>query len=317
MASTSVYQDFLEKVAMQKAIKDYYGTLIPPTEITPVLDANTIDLAADETICTGALAKNTAAHNFEIAGNQNTQNRNKFSATPILAMHQIFALVKSIYPTDITAVKDWCNNITVDGKIDYSTDWTTTFNMFVYLNARYLTYAVGTAPIEFFLVKNAYVMADLMIAMNNANAQNILQASNEAASVLAMQQRDTLLEPVWDRTIIVRNYIIKLYINDSRGAANWGVKVNEAKPGQVNQVSSASPLEETAIHPLVKDTEIKNMNNFPVTIIVGEKAIPKEIIIPANGSIIVGKGMSSCKLKNTDLTNVAEIMVTVTRKKNT
>jgi hypothetical protein len=316
MASTSIYDSFLEEVKLQNDITVQWGEDTPPSPITIVLTENEISLVSDQGIGVVALGHNTAAHDFEKAGEQNTQSRNKFAKKPLEIMHEIFALVKSIYPTNIAKVKDWCNNISVDGKIDYSTDWATNYAMFVFMNNKYLSYLAAPTPIDSFLDDNEYVMADLMIAMDNADAQNTLQGINEVASHNEIQQRNIIWAPVWVRTIMVRNFIIRLYINSSRKAAFYGVYVNEAKPGQVNQVSSASPGEQTEIHPLVKDTEIKNMNNFPITILVGQKETPREIIIPANGVIVVGAGMSHCTLKNTDLLNVAEIMVTVTRKTN-
>lgn len=317
MASTSIYDSFEQEVKLQSDIRNKWFGDTPPSPIKIVLDENSILLTPDQAKGIIALGHNTAAHNFEKAGEQNTQSRNKFAKQPLEIMHEIFALVKSIYPNDITKVKDWCNNISVDGKIDYSTDWATTYTMYKYMNDKYLSYLTLPTPIDSFLDENNYVMSVLMTAMDNADAQNTLQASNEVASFNEIQQRDIVWAPVWIRTIIVRNFIIRLYINSSRKAAFYGVYVNEAKPGQVNQVSSASPLEETILQPLVKDSPMKNMNNFPITILVGKKATPREIIIPANGEIVVGAGMSYCRLKNTDLTRVAEIMVTVTRKRNT
>ena len=138
-------------------------------------------------------------------------------------------------------------------KFTYLENFPDMYTMFKAMNTKYLTYGAGLAPIEPFLVKYGYVMADMMTILDDASTDHSNELDDYVASHLALESRDSVWSVSRKKLYLVRNYIITLNINSPRAAALYGIPVHEALPHEVNQLSKASPMEETLINGLVKD----------------------------------------------------------------
>ncbi|MEI6815427.1 MAG: hypothetical protein WCL14_02360 [Bacteroidota bacterium] len=313
MSTTPTYLTLQQEFKLAGKMYEIWHSELTTSELNPFMEANSIVMTTIKDKALAAAAKKIIAEDKKISAERHTEVCNHDAAPIIHDMKEINQTLKHFYPNDFGTVREWGGDISIHGLFTYPSDFMGNYNMFKAMNTKYLTYTITPAPIEPFLLKNGWIMADMMEIMDAAKVNYDLQQSDYTDSYLATEQCETLWAASRANMYLIRNYIITLNINSPRGASRYGIIVHQAAPHEVNQLSSASPMEETLIKDLVKDSYVENLNAWTVDIKLGLSDHPKIITIEKNGKVVVGEGMSVIKLVGSNPMEVSKVLVTVKR----
>lgn len=310
-ARGKIPSNFKNQIKLPQKLFDYEAELGPNNWI------DALELTSGKTLVQ-LLAKAASSKVFDDLKdeNHNLSMNDVESATKITVpltsrMGGGFQVVKKIEAPDLGPVRLWGANVLVSGEVVMPTNREDQMAMFALYGAKYGTYGVGLAPIEYYQLKHKYIMSDDLLAMTAANAFDISALNHKSIS----ENNTELRNDEWADWI---EFIVKIY---NVGKATYegffrelglmGFDIAESAPGHKNQTSTALQLSQVLIHGAIIGSVMENPNAFDVIIHPGSVLGHPPVTFPANSLMAVKKGMSQFILENPNALSKAKLKVTI------
>lgn len=310
-AAKKMASDFKSQITIPAKLQAYKGTLPPINWLYQYEIDSGVTIASIITRANNAKAFDGLKdlnHNLSM---NDIESANKITVKLTERMGGGFQVVKKINAPDLGPVRLWGANVLVDGKVVIPANRAAQMDMFALYGAKYGSYGVGLAPIEYYQLKHKYIMADDLISMAAAVGFDASALSHKGISENNTELRNDQWAPGIEFLVKVYNLGKATYDGFFRELGLMGFTVSENAPTHKDQISTALQLSQILIHGAIIGSVLENPNDFDVIIHPGELLAKPPITFPANSLMAVKKGMSSFILENPNALKKAKLRVTV------
>ena len=305
--------DFKGQTELLARLIIFYATLPLVNFLSVFFESEGINLTDDAAIAVTAKGYNDIKNDEANNAHNEIQLRNNNLDIPFNHMKGGFQFLKTGNPTNYSQLTFWGGVISVNGKLSYPSKPSDKITMYGKYSDKDATYPGDTSPIRPYNTQNNIIMLQDNNMMADANTHNNNAENSFNTSEENTQLRNTEWSPVVVNLVKIYNYSKAFYKNNSRALGIEGFVVVETAPTHKNQKSTALQGDHVGVHGAIIGSILTNLENFDVWIIPGTDITKPPVILKANTSMAVVKGMSQFIFKNPNTLAIAKIMTTVRR----
>jgi len=295
--------DFLRQKSLSESIKlkhDSDGALSP---LNAFLIQNEIDLNADSSAATAALAYDKSSR--KLAGESekfNAKREKKFN--PVFKnLNGSFQFLKKFYQSMSKEVGLWGAPITITGRINYPADFLARTEIFNALKTKSDSFIPpANNPLLPYFTQNQVTLADDAAAVAEAITLNSDAQTKAMQSEAATKNRNNLWNPVMEHIRKIGAFLMQLYKDNPKQLIDWGFTVDHS-PRKSKTVNSKVKLssKKKATNVIIGST-FGNTGTVALNVHKGKTTKTPAVTVLPGETLEITKGMSIITIVNTSST---------------
>ena len=298
MARINFPNEFAAVVKLFGKVKSKDDADAASSVIKPYVTEQGIDLAADETALTAAVAANDAFDAAAKDAEKLSEQRDNLFDVPWKDTEGCVQFLKKLFRNNVSKLGDW--HITVDGRgrINYPSDFSARARLVLAFISKHSSYTPPTSPLQPYLDENDIDIARHKLDVEAAQVAHDDFVAADELKEMKREERDTTLAPLTTHVRGIGQFLVGLYDKNPKKAGAWDFEVddspqaNKVRDGQVNPGATKTLIN------LVVGKVFRNIGSVPMNIYRGGSAEGTPVVLNAGASFTVVRGYGKMTIIN-------------------
>lgn len=306
MARLNYPEEFDRQTKLFKKIKAKHDADGGGSVLNPFLTEQSIDLNADNTRTTNAIAKDKLFDEATLKAEDDTQDRNNDFDPVVSNMKEGFQYLKKFYVKNPAELGLW--GATINGNaIVYPPEFEELVKLFRAMKAKHDSFGPGTSPLTAFLDQNEIEINSDEADVNAAETKHDEAKQGEKDAEDLREDRDNLFDPVMANVLLMGQFLKGLFVKNPKELGHWGYVVDDSPRDPRFRTTTVPAADSVTLTQIKLDSQVENTGTIDLLLHKGDEVGPEPVNLPPEMRFTIKRGFGTLTVENQDPSQEGEI----------
>ena len=306
MARLNYPEEFDRQTKLFKKIKARHDADGQASVLTPFLTQQGIDLNANNTATTQAIAKDKLFDEAALKAEDDTQDRNNFFSPVVDNMKKGFQYLKKFYANNPAELGLW--GATINGNaIVYPPEFEELVKLFRAMKAKHDSFGQGLSPLTAFLAQNEINITSDDSDVDDAEEKHDDAKQGEKDAEDFREDRDNFFDPVMANVLLMGQFLKGLYVKNPKELGHWGYVVDDSPRDPRFRTTTVPAADSVTLTQIKLGSQVENTGTVDLLLHKGDEIGPSPFTLMPEMRFTIKRGFGTLTVENQHPSQEGEI----------